>query len=64
MPLLRELLVRSASLPLLCAEGGANSRLVMVLLDELAAAQDGLAGGAGNDGCLGEAGRSERGDLS
>ena len=38
-PLLRELLVRSASLPLLYEEGGANSRLVVVLLDELAAAQ-------------------------
>jgi AraC-like DNA-binding protein len=39
-PLLCELLVRSASLPLLYAEGGPNSRLVvMVLLDELAAAQ-------------------------
>ena len=37
--LLRELLVRSASLPLLYEEGGANLRLVMVLLDELAAAQ-------------------------
>jgi len=38
-PLLRELVVRSASLPLLYEEGGANSRLVVVLLDELAAAQ-------------------------
>src|SRR5262249_6727399 len=38
-PLLRELLVRSASLPLLYEAGGANSRLVVVLLDELAAAQ-------------------------
>ena len=38
-PLLRELLARSASLPLLYEEGGANSRLVVVLLDELAAAQ-------------------------
>ncbi|WP_349542516.1 hypothetical protein [Bradyrhizobium sp. ARR65] len=38
-PLLRELLVRSASLPALYEEGGTNSRLVAVLLDELAAAQ-------------------------
>ena len=38
-PLLRELLIRSASLPLLYAEGGANSRLMTVLLDELAAAK-------------------------
>ena len=38
-PLLRELLVRSASLPVLYEEGGTNSRLVAVLLDELAAAQ-------------------------
>jgi AraC-like DNA-binding protein len=38
-PLLRELLVRSACLPLLYEEGGANSRLVVVLLDELAATQ-------------------------
>lgn len=38
-PLLRELLVRSANLPLLYEEGGANSRLMAVLLDELAAAQ-------------------------
>jgi AraC-like DNA-binding protein len=38
-PLLRELLIRSASLPLLYEEGGANSRLIMVLLDELAAAK-------------------------
>jgi AraC-like DNA-binding protein len=37
-PLLRELLIRSASLPLLYEEGGANSRLVAVLMDELAAA--------------------------
>jgi len=72
-PLLRELLVRSASLLLLYEEGGANSCLVVVLLDELAAAQvedlhlpmptDArlrriadlmMAGGSGNDGCLGE----------
>jgi AraC-like DNA-binding protein len=38
-PLLRELLVRSASLPAFYEEGGANSRLVAVLLDELACAQ-------------------------
>ncbi|WP_407179997.1 AraC family transcriptional regulator [Bradyrhizobium sp. STM 3562] len=38
-PLLRELLARSARLPALYEEGGANSRLVAVLLDELAAAQ-------------------------
>jgi AraC-like DNA-binding protein len=38
-PLLRELLFRSASLPLLYEEGGANSRLMAVLLDELAAAK-------------------------
>jgi AraC-like DNA-binding protein len=38
-PLLRELLVRSAHLPALYEEGGANSRLVAVLLDELASAQ-------------------------
>jgi AraC-like DNA-binding protein len=38
-PLLRELLARSASLPALCEEGGASSRLMAVLLDELAAAQ-------------------------
>ena len=37
--LLRELLVRSASLPALYEEGGANSRLVAVLLDELASAE-------------------------
>jgi len=36
-PLLRELLMRAASLPLLYDEGGANARLVTVLLDELAA---------------------------
>lgn len=38
-PLLRELLIRSASLPALYAEGGADSRLVMVLLDEIASAR-------------------------
>ena len=38
-PLLRELLMRAAHLPYLYEEGGANSRLVAVLLDELAVAQ-------------------------
>lgn len=38
-PLLRELLMRCASLPLFYEEGGVNSRLVTVLLDELAAAK-------------------------
>ncbi|WP_422008998.1 AraC family transcriptional regulator [Reyranella sp.] len=38
-PLLRELLIRSARLPALYDEGGANSRLVAVLLDEIATAQ-------------------------
>lgn len=38
-PLLRELLARAAHLPYLYDEGGANSRLVSVLLDEVAAAQ-------------------------
>lgn len=38
-PLLRELLMRCASLPLLYEEGGANSRLTAVLLDEIAAAK-------------------------
>jgi AraC-like DNA-binding protein len=38
-PLLRELLTRAASLPLLYEEGAANSRLMAVLLDELAVAQ-------------------------
>lgn len=38
-PLLRELLTRAAHLPYLYEEGGANSRLVSVLLDELAAAK-------------------------
>jgi len=37
-PLLRELLIRAAHLPALYEEGGANSRLVAVLLDELAGA--------------------------
>jgi AraC-like DNA-binding protein len=38
-PLLRELLIRSASLPLLYEEAGASSRMVTVLLDEIATAQ-------------------------
>jgi AraC-like DNA-binding protein len=38
-PLLRELLIRGARLPLLYEEGGANSRLLSVLLDELAIAR-------------------------
>ncbi|MBP2303001.1 AraC family transcriptional regulator [Azospirillum picis] len=38
-PLLRELLRRAATLPLLYEEGGANSRLLAVLLDELTAAK-------------------------
>jgi AraC-like DNA-binding protein/quercetin dioxygenase-like cupin family protein len=38
-PLLRELLIRSAHLPALYEEGGAESRLVAVLLDELASAE-------------------------
>jgi AraC-like DNA-binding protein len=38
-PLLRELLARSAALPALYVEGGAESRLMNVLLDELAAAE-------------------------
>jgi AraC-like DNA-binding protein len=38
-PLLRELLVRAAHLPALYEEGGGESRLVAVLLDELAAAE-------------------------
>jgi AraC-like DNA-binding protein len=38
-PLLRELLIRSASLPAWYDEGGVESRLVAVLLDEIAAAQ-------------------------
>jgi AraC-like DNA-binding protein len=37
-PLLRELLFRSAALPLLYEEGGINSRLIAVLMDELAVA--------------------------
>lgn len=38
-PLLRELLIRSASLPAHYVEGGAESRLVAVLLDEIASAR-------------------------
>lgn len=38
-PLLRELLIRSASLPLLYEEAGASSRMVTVMLDEIATAQ-------------------------
>ncbi len=38
-PLLRELLTRAAILPLLYEEGAENSRLMALLLDELAAAQ-------------------------
>ena len=38
-PLLRELLIRSASLPAPYEEGAAASRLVMVLLDEIASAR-------------------------
>lgn len=38
-PLLRELLTRAAHLPILYEEGGANARLLAVLLDELAAAE-------------------------
>ncbi len=38
-PLMRELLMRSARLPLHYEEGGANSRMMAVLLDELATAQ-------------------------
>jgi AraC-like DNA-binding protein len=38
-PLLRELLSRAANLPLLYEEGGVNSRLIGVLLDELATAK-------------------------
>ncbi|MET0790596.1 MAG: helix-turn-helix transcriptional regulator [Polyangiaceae bacterium] len=34
-PLLRELMIRAAELPLLYEEGGDNSRLISVLLDEL-----------------------------
>jgi AraC-like DNA-binding protein len=37
-PLLRELLIRAAHLPLLYEEAGVNARLTAVLLDELAAA--------------------------
>lgn len=38
-PLLRELMMRAARLPLLYEEGGADARLVAVLLDEIAAAR-------------------------
>lgn len=38
-PLLRELLIRCAGLPLLYEEAGANSRLTAVLIDELATAK-------------------------
>lgn len=38
-PLLRELLARSATLPALYVEGGTETRLMNVLLDELAAAE-------------------------
>ncbi|WP_395396958.1 helix-turn-helix transcriptional regulator [Novosphingobium sp. BL-8A] len=38
-PLLRELLARAAHLPYFYDEGGANSRLVSVILDELASAR-------------------------
>lgn len=38
-PLLRELLTRAAHLPCLYEEGGADSRLVAVLLDEVASAE-------------------------
>lgn len=40
-PLLRELVIRSASLPVLYAEGGAASHLVALLLDEIAVAPTG-----------------------
>jgi AraC-like DNA-binding protein len=40
-PLLRELLVRSASFPMLYAEGGMESHLVTLLLDEIAVAPTG-----------------------
>lgn len=38
-PLLRELLIRAASLPLLYDEDGANPRMLAVLLDEIASAK-------------------------
>jgi AraC-like DNA-binding protein len=38
-PLLRELLTRAAHLPLFYEEGGVNTRLLSVLIDELAAAR-------------------------
>lgn len=40
-PLLRELMIRSASLPMLYPEGGMESHLVTLLLDEIAVAQIG-----------------------
>lgn len=40
-PLLRELMIRSAKLPMLYAEGGMESHLVTLLLDEIAAAPTG-----------------------
>lgn len=40
-PLLRELLIRSASLPMLYVEGGMESHLVTLLLDEIALAPTG-----------------------
>ena len=40
-PLLRELLIRSARLPMLYPEGGMESRVAALLLDEIAAAQPG-----------------------
>jgi AraC-like DNA-binding protein len=38
-PLLRELLIRSASLPALYAQSGSGARLMMVLLDEISSAR-------------------------
>jgi len=40
-PLLRELVIRSANLPMLYAEGGVESHLVTLLLDEIAVAPTG-----------------------
>jgi len=40
-PLLRELLIRSSRFPMLYPEGGTESRLVALLLDEIAVAQPG-----------------------
>jgi AraC-like DNA-binding protein len=40
-PLLRELLIRSSRFPMLYPEGGAESHLVTLLLDEIAAAEPG-----------------------